>query len=203
MRTSEPLTVLTVSDLKQFAYCPRIVYYSYCLPLIRPVTFKMERGAAAHAQAGEKEHRRTLKAYGLSQGERQFDVWLSSAELGLRGRVDMVIETDDNASVTPELIPVEYKNSRREAGAHWKQQVAAYGMMVEEMRGLAVRRGFVYYLPLRRAEETPITARLRAAVRETVGEMRRMIEREAMPEAPKSQGQCVDCEFRRFCNDVL
>ena len=38
----------TVTDLKQYEYCPRIVYYTYCLPLIRPTTFKMEAGVQAH-----------------------------------------------------------------------------------------------------------------------------------------------------------
>ena len=43
---TEPLTFV-VTDLKQYAYCPRVVYYTYCLPLLRPMTFKMERGIAS------------------------------------------------------------------------------------------------------------------------------------------------------------
>jgi len=202
MPTDEKL-FMTVTDLKQFAYCPRIVYYAYCLPLIRPTTFKMERGITVHQQAKGKEQRRTLKAFGLARGERHFDVWLESATLRLRGRVDMVVETDDNATGEKELIPVEYKNSRRAVGSHWKQQLAAYGLMLEENWETPVRRGFLYLLPNRRAEEMPISARLRAGLRETVAAMQQMVAQERMPEPPKSRRPCVDCEFRRFCNDVL
>ena len=201
-RTDEQL-VLTVTDLKQFAYCPRVVFFTYCLPLIRPVTYKMDRGIAAHERARTKEKRRKLVAYGLTQGERYFDVRVESTALGLRGRVDLVIETGEGASGEKELIPVEYKNTRRAAGRHWKRQLAAYGMMLEEGWGLAVRRGFVYYLPSRQAEQVTITPRLRADVREIARAMRQVINREVMPAPPKSRRPCVDCEFRRFCNDVL
>ena len=41
------MTLFRVVDLKQYVYCPRIVYYHHCLPQVRPVTFKMEAGLAA------------------------------------------------------------------------------------------------------------------------------------------------------------
>ena len=198
----EPL-LFTVTDLKQFAYCRRVVFYTYCLPLVRPVTFKMERGAIAHRTASTKERRRSLRAYGLHRGERHFDVRLESPQLGLSGRIDMVIETDENQIGAKEIIPVEYKNSRREVGAHWKEQLAAYALMLEEAWKTPVRRGFVYHLPLRRAREVPITPRLRKGVREIIAQMREMVERQAMPPPPRSRRPCVECEFRRFCNDVL
>ena len=201
--TRDERQTLTVTDLKQYSYCPRIVYYTYCLPLIRPTTFKMERGIAAHERARDKERRRTLVAYGLTRGERHFDVRVASAELGLRGRLDLVIETDENATGAKELIPVEYKHTRRAGGSHWQRQLAAYSLMLTECQGLPVRRGFLYYLPSRRTQEIAITPRLQADVRTAVTAMRKMIERETMPPPPKRRRPCVDCEFRRFCNDVL
>jgi CRISPR-associated exonuclease Cas4 len=74
--------------------------------------------------------------------------------------------------------------------------------MLEETWGGMVRRGFIYSLVTRRAEEVTLTKRLRGEVRETVVAMREMVEREMMPGPPKSRRPCVSCEFRRFCNDV-
>lgn len=193
--------VFTVTDLKQYAYCPRIVAYTYCLPLVRPTTYKMEAGIAAHDKAGAQERRRTLTAYGLQNGERHFDVRLRSDILGLQGRVDMVIEVADPSP--SELIPVEYKQTRRKAGRHIRKQLAAYAMMLEESWEGDVHRGFVYSLLKRRTEEIRITSRLRDDVRDTVAAMRDMVAREAMPGPPRSRRGCVNCEFRRFCNDVL
>lgn len=199
MTTSERL-VFTVTDLKQYSYCPRVVFYTYCLPLVRPTTYKMEAGIAAHEQAERRERRRTLSAYGLEEGQRHFDVWVESDILGLRGRVDMVIETGEGEG--RELIPVDYKQSRRQIGRHLKRQLTAYGLMLEETWGGMVRRGFIYSLVTRKAEEVALTKRLRGEVRETVVAMREMVERGMMPGPPKSRRPCVDCEFRRFCNDV-
>jgi CRISPR-associated exonuclease Cas4 len=191
----------TVTDLKQYSYCPRIVFYTYCLPLIRPTTFKMESGIAAHDGAAKKARRRTLSAYGLEEGERHFDVRVSSEALGMSGRVDLVIETTGRDG--RELIPVEYKQTRRKVGRHICQQLTAYGMMLEESWRGTVRRGFVYSLLTRKVEEVALTRRLRSDVEEAVEAMREMVTRERMPGPPRSRRRCVNCEFRRFCNDVL
>ena len=192
--------VFTITDLKQYSYCARIVYYTYCLPLIRPVTYKMEAGITAHEQAASRERRRTLAAYGLADGEREFDVWVESAALGLRGRIDMVIDTGE--SETGELIPVDYKQTRRRPGRHVQRQLAAYGMMLEQSRQRPVRRGYLYYLPLRQAEEVSLTSKLRREVEETLAAMHETVERERMPGPPGSKRPCLNCEFRRFCNDI-
>ena len=193
--------VFTVTDLKQYAYCPRIVAYTYCLPLLRPTTYKMDAGIAAHETAARRERRRTLAAYGLSAGERHFDVSLTSDILGLKGRLDMAIDVTDDGG--RELIPVEYKHSRREPGRHILRQLTAYAMMLEECWGGLVHRGFVYSLVRRKAKEVSITLALRQEVTEMIGAMRGIVMQERMPAAPKSRRGCVNCEFRRFCNDVL
>ena len=193
--------VFTVTDLKQYTYCPRVVFYTYCLPLLRPTTFKMEAGIRAHEKAGRRERRRTLAAYGLEEGKRHFDVWVKSSILGLRGRIDLVIEV--GVGEEREWVPVEYKHTRRRTGPHIRRQLAAYGMMLEETWGGTVRRGFVYSLVMRKAEEVALTERLRRGVREVAAAMREMVEQETMPGPPRSRRPCVNCEFRRFCNDVV
>lgn len=193
------MTVFRVTDLKQYFYCPRIVYYAYCLPRVRPTTTKMEVGLEAHREIGERERRRSLRAYGLTRGERHFDVPLESVRLGLRGRLDMMIKVPQPGG---EIIPVEYKNSTRRAGQHWILQLTAYGEMLSQCFDLPVRRGFFYFIPTRQAQEVSFTSKRRAKLRETVDAMLRMVEREAMPDPPKSRRPCVTCEFRRFCNDV-
>jgi CRISPR-associated exonuclease Cas4 len=201
MNDVEERLFVTVTDLKQYIYCPRIVYYTYCLPLIRPTTYKMEAGIKAHEKASKRERRRTLTAYGLDEGKRRFDVWLRSPILGLTGKVDMVIEVTEGKE--QELIPVEYKQTRRKIGKHIRLQLAAYGMMLEERWNLGVKRGFVYSLLRRKAESVSLTKQLCTEAKTLLAEMREMIRREAMPDPPRSPRQCVNCEFRRFCNDVL
>ena len=54
----EELISFRVSDLKQYCFCPRIVYYHHCLPDVRPTTFKMEMGIQQGALERSRERRR-------------------------------------------------------------------------------------------------------------------------------------------------
>jgi len=187
---------IRVTDLKQWAYCARVFYYQQCLPAVRPITYKMKAGVEAGRAEEGREERRSLRVYGLTSGEREFNVPLRSAALGLRGEVDMVITLSD------ETIPVDYKLSKI-AGPHFQLQVAVYGVMLEEMRGVAVHRGFLYSIPDRAAETVKVDQRMRGRARVAIQQMRRIVEREEMPAPTDNLRKCVSCEFRRFCNDVL
>jgi len=201
--TSGEALLFEVTDLKQWIYCPRVLYYRYCLPEVRPITELMRAGIRSHGDEVGREERRSLRSYGLTAGERAFDVGLRSLALGLRGRLDLAIAVPDRQAPGAEAIVVEYKDSERPAGPHFKLQLAAYALLLEEAWGLPVRRGFIYSIPLRQSEIVSITPALRQKVRQTVATVQAMIAGELMPNAPTSRRACVSCEFRRFCNDVV
>lgn len=192
----EPL-VFRVADLKQWFVCQRIVYYAHVMPAVRPLTYAMEAGKLAHEEVRPLEKRRTLRAYGVPDGKRHFDVVLYAPELGLSGLVDMVIERTD------EVIPVDFKDSFQIKARQFRLQVVAYGVLLEHLWGRPVKRGFVYSLPARRAQEVKLTPQMRSAVMQAVAEMREMAQRGEFPPPPSRQRLCVTCEFRRFCNDVV
>ena len=189
-------TLFTITDLKQYIYCPRIFYYHACLPDIRPVTYKMQSGIDAHDDERKRALRRSLAMYDEPLGQRRFDVSALSAELGLSGRLDEIVETDDG-----KLIPVDYKLARK-AGYHFKVQLAAYAMLLEATYRTSVKSGFLYLLLSRKTLRVPITAKLRTEVRQALSDMRAIAETEAMPMPTDWRQRCSDCEFRRFCNDV-
>jgi CRISPR-associated exonuclease Cas4 len=198
------MILYTVTDIKEMGYCPRIVYYRYCLPFVYPPpTVKMVLGAEANDEIEELEQRRSLRACGLQAGERQFDVWLESETLGLCGRLDMLITTPD------ERIPVDYKNtdgalveSVEPIYLGWQWQLAAYGVLLTEQPGAPVRRGFIYSIPARCATQVDFTPHLVAQVHAQMTQMVHIVERENMPDPTPHPSRCAACEYRRFCNDV-
>jgi CRISPR-associated exonuclease Cas4 len=198
-----PTWLLEVTDLKQYTCCPRIVFYRYCLPKIRPITYLMEEGIRHHEVEEEREERRSLRHYGVTTGERVFHLALQSSQLGLSGRVDLAIATPSKDAANATGIVVEYKLSEQKAGVHFKLQLAAYALLLEEAWGIPVKQAFLYSIPLRKAEPVSITPQLRKKVVQTVTEIKAMVASESMPPPPVSQGRCVTCEFRRFCNDVV
>jgi len=198
-----PQWLLEVTDLKQYTYCPRIVFYRYCLPKIRPVTYLMEEGIRSHEEEDRREERRSLRTYGIANGERFFHLSLQSERLGLSGRVDLAIAIPSRDTSGAEATVVEYKLSEQKAGAHFKLQLTAYALLLEEAWGLPVQQAFLYSIPMRKAERISITPALRKKVTQTVTQIRQIIESEIMPPPPATQHRCVTCEFRRFCNDVV
>ncbi len=192
---------LRVIDLKQYAYCPRVVFYDYCLPSLRPTTFKMEAGIRAQDRVNGLEERRSLRAYGVETGTRHFHVSVQSAALGCTGQIDLVVETRDEGR--HRLIPVDFKLSRKRPGRHFQLQLACYGLMLEEMWQLPVEEGYLYLIPKKESVRIPLTVRLRNEARRKLAEVREMIVTQRTPPPTKQRAKCVDCEFRRFCNDVL
>lgn len=186
-----------VTDLKQYVYCPRILYYHTVLPGVRPLTYKMEAGVRAHTQAEGREKRRSLRTYGLAEGRRSFNVPVFNSKLMLSGEIDMVIET------AAELIPVDYKLAKR-VGKHFKLQLMGYGRLLEladpkETR--LVKRGFVYLIPARKAVEVRFTRPLRRQLDDALTAMQAIAVQQQVPPPIAKPARCVDCEFRRFCND--
>ena len=193
---------LTASDVRQWVYCPRIVYYRLTQPLRRPVTYKMEEGKLQHERIEELERRRTLRFYGLRSEElerrveRHFRPRLHSDRLGLTGVVDLVL-------VAPaEAIPVEYKHTEAPLGLNHKYQLVAYALLVEDVWGRPVRRALVHFIPNDRLEEVAITSNARTFVRKLLEEIRIAAAAERLPPPTDRRGRCVDCEYRLFCGDV-
>ena len=189
---------LTVTDLKQWTYCPRVVFYQYCMPRLRPMTFKMEAGLEAHEDEKARERRRTGQLYGLTAAERIENVRIQSETLGLSCLIDLVLRQDG------QVWPVEYKLSRRtDIATHFKLQLAAYALLLEEAWHVQAPEGFLYSLILRKAEPVALTKRLRQRVVSTVAEIRQMLADERMPPPTGKRARCTNCEFRRFCNDIF
>lgn len=196
--------LVDVTDLKQYVCCPRLVYYHYNLPAIRPLTYAMEVGTESHRQEEEREIRRSLKNYDIENGERLFRYTVHSERLGLKGIVDLVIITTQATDTAQrEAIVIEYKYSEQKAGPHFKLQLAAYALLIEEQLCIPVRHSFLYSIPQRSAEKIQLTTTLRRKVGTVTQEVQRMQSSEQMPPPTKAIRRCPTCEFRRFCNDVV
>lgn len=189
-------TLLTVTDLKQFSYCPRVVFYERCLPHIRPRTVKMDAGLDAHEAEPKRAVRRSLAGYDVLSGERRFDVRLTSATLQLTGIVDEVVYSSDGS-----IFPVDYKLAKQ-AGFNHRVQLTAYALLLEEVEHRKVERGYIYLMLSRKLVKVVISDQLRQTVTNQLAQMQTMISHEIMPMPPENHGLCMACEFRRFCNDV-
>ena len=188
---------LRVSDIKQYVYCPRVLYFTYVLPVDKKVTRKMTYGQDCHVELDRLEKRRKLKRYNLSEGERKFHTHLYSPRLGLEGKLDLHIVCGQ------ELIPVEFKNTLKGPELNHKYQVTAYALLLEDAYNRPVRYGFIYQIPTNTIHELEITPNMRQYVKEIMANIRRMVKDQYMPGPAFQKQRCVDCEYRKFCGDVV
>ena len=189
--------MLKASDVKQFLYCPRVVYFSYVMPVPRKVTRKMEYGKEEHLDLERLEQRRKLRSYDLAGGERHYRTKLYSERLGMEGVLDMHIVCSSGC------FPVEFKNTIRRPGLHHKYQLVSYAMLLEDRYGRSVRRGYLYLSPGKRIYVVEITPNARAFVRRTLDKITTMIIREIFPPVPTRAARCLECEYRNYCADVV
>ncbi|HAM57139.1 MAG TPA: CRISPR-associated protein Cas4 [Candidatus Rokubacteria bacterium] len=190
-----PVTV-TATDLKQWAYCPRIPFYRYVLPVRPTPTYKMRRGKDVQAAVEALERRRGFRAYGMREGERRFGLWLQSDRLGLSGKLDLLI-------LTPEACyPVDFKDTEGGPRRNHRLQVAAYALLAEEAFARPAPDGFIYLVPEKRVVSLALTEADRNGVRSAIVELRRMMEREELPPPTSLRSRCEVCEFRNYCGDI-
>lgn len=187
---------LTVNDLKQYAYCPRVIFYRHCLPLPGRPTYKMVEGQTRQDEVSRLERRRTLHRYGLESAERRFDLPVRSDALRLSGRIDMALIGADLA------VPVDFKSTEGPGAANWRLQLVAYTLLLEERFERPSPFGLLYLLGSNRVERVPSDAVARAAAHTAMAAVREVIAHELMPAATPIRGRCRDCEYRRYCNDV-
>lgn len=188
--------MFTVTDIKQYSYCPRVVFYERCLPHLRPRTYKMDAGRDAHEAEERRAIRRNLSKYEVKAGKRFFNVSLTSHTLNLTGNLDEVVQTTEN-----EVFPVDYKLAKKVSPNH-RLQLAAYALLLEEIEQVQVQRGFIYLIISRLTVEVPFTPSLRDEIRALLERIQKMVIQEEMPSPTQHKGHCLSCEFRRFCNDV-
>ncbi len=184
-----------VTDVKQWAYCPRVVYWTCVAPVPRRLPPKVTFGAEDHARLATLEARRSLRDYGLKEGTRRFHVRVASQTLGLRGVLDALLETET------ERIPVEYKDTLGGVRKNHRLQLTAYAMLLREQPGPPVTRGMLFLIPEDKIVTVPITPALEAEVRSALAAMRAMVEQESFPEPTSQWARCRDCEFFRYCGD--
>lgn len=196
MSEDEDLQLIPVTWIKQYHFCPRIIYYLGVSGHSERLTESMLEGREFHSSEERKAKRR--KTVGGEKKELVKTQWnrlnITSTKLGLYGTVDGVAETDDG------LIVVEnkwMKAPKRPYPGHIYQTVA-YAMLVEEAFGKPVRKIVVRYVRDEKSFEIPLTEDLRRHILWTISKIKSIIENERTPRIRESK-KCLNCGFKKIC----
>ena len=94
--------------------------------------------------------------------------------------------------------PVEYKRGRRRKWLHDEVQVCAQALCLEEMVGVQVPRGALYYAASKRRRDVMIDEALRAETISAAARYHELVGRRETPPA-RLLPKCGNCSLHEFC----
>lgn len=181
----EAVEPVMISALEHYSYCPR-----QCALIHIEQTFDENiytlRGHLAH----ERVDQLTSRNEETIRVERGLSLW--SKHLGLVGRADVVEFHDE----TP--YPVEYKQGQKRDWQFEAIQLCAQALCLEEMCGLPVPKGAIYYCSSRTRREVLLDDVLRAAVQDATKKVRELLACGNVPDAVNDQ-RCRHCSLLDSC----
>ena len=190
------LSSVPVSLIRQWCYCPRVVYYMELTDISVTQPIWVKQGEDFHQLEEKLWHRRNLSRFRLAEGRTHYNLIVQDNTLGLHGVVDMVVETDEA------VYAVEFKLSASSKKRGDVLQLTAYAMLLEKYFakpssvGFLVGRGKVLHT-------IAMDAAGRQEVATVADEIRQMLRRGLKPESSATEVQCCTCEYVNFCNDRL
>ncbi|MEI7982959.1 MAG: CRISPR-associated protein Cas4 [Bacteroidota bacterium] len=137
-------------------------------------------------------------------------VYLASYTMGLYGRADVVElvkaigEVDENSIVIKDkpgkwiVVPVEYKRGKPKPDERDEVQLCAQAICLEEMHGICIGKGFLYYGETRHRYEVEFTDNLRILVKNYAKRMHELFEKGLSP-PPVYKPHCKSCSLLDIC----
>jgi CRISPR-associated exonuclease Cas4 len=187
--------LLPISALQHLLYCPRQCALIHVERLWAENRFTVEgRHLHGRADAGKRENRGGLRT------TRALPLW--SYQLGLIGKADVV----EFAAANPDSIanpgtpfPVEYKRGKPKPHEADRVQLCAQALCLEEMLGVPVPGGALFYGKTRRRCDVSFDATLRALTRETIARAHALFESGVTPAAEYEKKKCESCSLIDLC----
>lgn len=173
-----------ISAIEHYSYCPRQCALIHVEQTYDENIFTM-RGKLQHERvdSGDDAANRGVETL------RAIPLW--SERYGLRGKADAVEMRPDGP------YPIEYKSGKRHGG-HADLQLCAQALCLEEMLGVHVQRGAIYYAAARRRHEVVFSDDLRQRTLQIVAAIRTMLIEQRLPDAPNDE-RCPNCSLINAC----
>lgn len=185
--------LLPLSGLQHFAFCERQCALIHIEQMWAENLFTAE---------GRVMHERVHEADRESRGDIrvEYSVPLRSLRLGLIAKAD-VVEFHRNRESSGSKwrpFPVEYKRGRPKKDNVDKVQLCAQALCLEEMLGVEVPSGALFYGKTRHRQDVDFDANLRSETEETAKRFHALVEAGKTPK-PVYGKKCDSCSMKHLC----
>lgn len=181
----------------QYMYCPRFVYYMHVLNIEQREHKRalVNKGRDIHElkMVTNKDYLR--KKIGAT--DKHKDVYLSSKELKLVGKIDEVLILSDNSAA-----PLDYKYAFWENRIFktYKMQQTLYALLIEENFERQVNKAFLVYVRSKNhLVSIDIDQSMKDKASQILEKIFQIINHGKYPKQTGSHAQCIDCTYRNIC----
>ncbi|MDZ7691719.1 MAG: CRISPR-associated protein Cas4 [Balneolaceae bacterium] len=186
---------ITPSDVIQYLYCPRFIYFEYVLsiPQHEEKSYKAMRGRNLHEYKQKVNKDYLRKKIGVT--EKYQEQYLTNDIL--RGKVDEVLQLNDGT-----MAPLDYKFAKYKDRVFntYKTQLFCYAWLIEDNFNTSVDRGYLVYTRSKnKLVEVSVTDKAKANVREAATEIIDIIDKNRFPKATRYKKRCRGCTYRNIC----
>lgn len=184
-------TSLAISALQHFAYCPRQFALIHLEQAWSDNHFTAQ-GNVLHVRVDSQE----AETRGAKRSERSVEV--RSESLGLHGKLDL-LEVFTEGGGAKRYVPVEYKRGKRKVMDWDRIQLCAQALCLEEMCGVRIAEGALWYWQERMREVVLIDDQLRADTVACIDAARAVLQSQITPPPVADVKRCKACSLIDLC----
>ncbi len=176
-----------LSALQHYVFCPRQCGLIHLHQMWSENALTAE-GRILHEKADsnkaeKRRHRKTV-----------YSLKIASSRLGLAGQADVVeFFAEENTAM-----PIEYKRGRPKSHEADRVQLCAQALCLEEMLGIRIEKGALYYGQVRRRQEVVFDEGLRRLTIDTARAVHALFDSGRLPPAKFFAG-CESCSLASLC----
>jgi len=190
-------TIITISDVLEYLFCPRFTYFMYCLdiPQHEEKRFKVLKGRDVHETRRMTNAEYVRKKLNCIKKER--NVFIASKKNHIKGIVDEVLLLEDGTAAPFEYKYAEYKDKIFKT---YKYQLVLHGMMIRENYDMEVNRGYICYIRsnnlVKQVDFKPSDFQKGIEIIESIINI---VNKGVYPKTTRNLRKCVDCCYRNIC----
>lgn len=190
MSEAREIEPIPISALQHAVYCLRQAALIH-LERLWADNRLTAQGDVLHAVA-DKGGKRLVKGV-----RRVMALAVGSQRMGIAGVCDMVEFLPEGGSEVP--FPVEYKRGKPKMHRADEVQLCAQALCLEEMTGLTVSAGALFYAETHRRVPVAFDATLRALTEATVVDLRKVLASGKTPPPTPHKSRCRACSLLELC----
>ncbi len=197
MRMDKQNLSITPSEVIEYLFCPRFIFFMNCLciPQHEEKRYKVLKGRELHEEK-QKENRDYLRKK-ISCVQKDIIVYLSSSRYHLRGEIDEVLYFADGT-----MAPLDYKFAEYKDTIYRTHRIQSvlYALLIKDNYQCEVRKGYVCYIRSKYLlKEMSFSDKDFENAQQIIKDVLNVIQHGFYPSKAKSLARCVDCCYKNIC----